>query len=515
VRAVVGFVVRRLVGSALVLLVTTALMFVLVSHAGDPFADLHTRTGPEREAAVADRSRQLHLDRPVPVRYLLWVGQVAGCVVPGHGCDLGRTLHEQDVAVLLGQAIGSTAVLVGTALVLAILLGVGLGTVSALRQYSVFDHTMTLSTFVLLSLPVFWVAVLLKQYAAIGFNDWYADPRVSPVVAVAISVPVGLLAGVLVRDGRLRWMVRIGVAVGVFAFCEYLSVVGWFARPALGPFPIAVASFALALSAAAVTTGGRRDGVLRSVLLIAAIGAIGQFFLTDLLMTPGWASYSGLAALAATAVSVAVLVAVAAGGSRRAAAVRAGVVTSLAIGSLLVLDVLLRSVPGYARLVDGRLLPTAGARTPNLDGTFWQDQLDLLTHLLLPVATIMLVGFVGYLRYARTLVLEVREQDFIRTARAAGLGERAVLVRHVLRNALVPLTTVAAIDLGVLVGGAVITEWVFARPGMGTLFISGLGPPPDPNLVMGFFLVVAVSVVGFNLLADLVHAWFDPRVRLR
>jgi peptide/nickel transport system permease protein len=513
---VLGFLIRRLVGSAVVLVAATGLMFVLVSSAGDPFADLHGLTGPERDVAVADRGEQLHLDRPVPVRYLLWAGRAGGCVVPGHTCDLGRTLHGQEVTVLLGQAIGSTVTLVGISFVAAVVLGVGLGMVAAARQYSIFDHTMTLSTFLLLSLPVFWVAVLLKQYAAIGFNDWYADPRVPPVAAVILSGAAGLLIGAVVDgDRRRRWTVRIGAAVATFVVLEYLSAVRWFSHPAIGPVAIAVASFAAACGVAAVTTGLRRDGVLRSALAVAAVGAAGQFIVTDLLLRPGWVGYGRLGMLAVVAVAAGAGIGALTGGAMRGPAIGAGIVTALTVGALLILDALLRAVPGYSRLVDGRLVPTAGVRTPNLDGTFWQEQLDLLSHLALPVTTMTLVTLVGYLRYTRVLVLEVRSSDYVRTARALGLSEGTVLIRHVLRNALVPLTTVAAIDLGVLLGGAVIAEWVFARPGMGTLFLSGLGPPPDPNLVMGFFLVVATSVVSANLLTDLAHAWLDPRVRLR
>jgi peptide/nickel transport system permease protein len=110
-------------------------------------------------------------------------------------------------------------------------------------------------------------------------------------------------------------------------------------------------------------------------------------------------------------------------------------------------------------------------------------------------------------------MLEVMNQDYVRTARAKGLTERTVVVRHAFRNALIPLTTLAAIDFGALIGGAVITEAVFAWRGMGRLFVEGL-IQVDPNPVMGFFIVTSVAFVIFNMLADIAYAYLDPRIRI-
>ena len=187
--------------------------------------------------------------------------------------------------------------------------------------------------------------------------------------------------------------------------------------------------------------------------------------------------------------------------------------TAAATGFLIVLDILLRSVPGYADLVNGRVFATIGSQTPNFDGSFWQRQLDIFTHLLLPTLAVMLISFAGYSRYSRATMLEVMNQDYVRTARSKGLTERTVVMRHAFRNALIPLTTVAALDFGALIGGAVITEFVFGWQGMGSLFIVGL-LSTDPNPVMGFFIVTAISVTIFNLLADLAYAYLDPRIRL-
>ena len=111
-------------------------------------------------------------------------------------------------------------------------------------------------------------------------------------------------------------------------------------------------------------------------------------------------------------------------------------------------------------------------------------------------------------------MLEVMGQDYVRTARAKGLPERVVITRHAFRNALIPIATIVAIDIGAMLGGAVITESIFSIPGMGTLFIQGVRLV-DPNPVMGFFVVVGLMAVTFNMIADLAYSALDPRVRVK
>ena len=109
-------------------------------------------------------------------------------------------------------------------------------------------------------------------------------------------------------------------------------------------------------------------------------------------------------------------------------------------------------------------------------------------------------------------MLEVLGQDFIRTARAKGLVERAVVLRHALKNALIPIVTVVGVQVGYLLGGAILTETVFAWPGVGSLMIQGILARDFP-LVQGCVLVVALSFVLVNLAVDLLYAWLDPRIR--
>ena len=111
-------------------------------------------------------------------------------------------------------------------------------------------------------------------------------------------------------------------------------------------------------------------------------------------------------------------------------------------------------------------------------------------------------------------MLEIMGQDYIRTARSKGLSERTVVMRHAFRNALIPLATLVAYDIGALIGGAIITESVFAFSGMGQLFVTAVRNV-DPNPVMGVFLITGIVAMVFNLIADLVYSVLDPRVRVK
>jgi peptide/nickel transport system permease protein len=138
---------------------------------------------------------------------------------------------------------------------------------------------------------------------------------------------------------------------------------------------------------------------------------------------------------------------------------------------------------------------------------------DYFRHLLLPVLTLTVQIIASWSRFQRASMLEVLGSDYVRTARSKGLRERRVVVRHALRNALIPLVTVMALDAGALFGGLIITETLFAIPGMGRLFYDAL-LAGDTNVVMAWLVVAATFVVVFNLLADLAYSVLDPRIRL-
>jgi peptide/nickel transport system permease protein len=137
---------------------------------------------------------------------------------------------------------------------------------------------------------------------------------------------------------------------------------------------------------------------------------------------------------------------------------------------------------------------------------------DRLQHLALPVMTLLIISFALYSRYMRASMLDVINSDYVRTARAKGVSEWRVIMRHVFRNALIPITTVAALNFGALLGGAIVTETVFSLDGIGFWFIQALNAR-DLYEVMAYLLITAIVIVVFNLIADITYGFLDPRIR--
>jgi len=154
-------------------------------------------------------------------------------------------------------------------------------------------------------------------------------------------------------------------------------------------------------------------------------------------------------------------------------------------------------------------LPASGIATVGMGGIG-----DRLRHLALPVATLTLASVGGYTRYVRAAMLEALAQDHIRTARAKGASELRIIVHHALRGALVPVTTILALSFGSLVSGALVTETMFAYPGMGKLIFDAV-MGNDYNLALAGLLFAAVVTMLANLAADLAYGWLDPRVTYR
>ena len=164
----------------------------------------------------------------------------------------------------------------------------------------------------------------------------------------------------------------------------------------------------------------------------------------------------------------------------------------------------------WAKWFGSPLLPTSGMYPPGHSGF---DPLLMLKYMVLPVIVVSIQTVAAYSRYMRASLLEVLNSDYLRTARAKGISERTVLVKHALRNALVPIVTLSALDIGAIVGGLIITENIFEYPGMGKFFLTAEGNGDFPEL-MPWMVVLTTSVILFNLLADLAYAWLDPRIRL-
>jgi peptide/nickel transport system permease protein len=153
-------------------------------------------------------------------------------------------------------------------------------------------------------------------------------------------------------------------------------------------------------------------------------------------------------------------------------------------------------------------LPTVGMFEPSAGKTVSQ----VAWHMVLPVAALSLGYLAGYSRYIRGSMLESMGQDYVRTAKSKGLPRRQVVYVHALKNAALPIVTLVALDLPFLLGGAVVTERIFAWPGMGRLFLDHLSRGDTP-VIMGILMMIAVAVVVFQIIADLLYAWLDPRIR--
>lgn len=153
-------------------------------------------------------------------------------------------------------------------------------------------------------------------------------------------------------------------------------------------------------------------------------------------------------------------------------------------------------------------LPTVGMFDPQVGKTPWQ----VFIHMILPVFSLSVTYFAAYSRYIRSTMLEVLSQDYVRTARSKGLPRRQVVYIHALKNAALPIVTVIGLDLPFLLGGAVVTERIFAWPGMGRLFLDHVSRADLP-VVMGILMLVATAVVVFQIITDIIYAWLDPRIR--
>jgi peptide/nickel transport system permease protein len=158
-----------------------------------------------------------------------------------------------------------------------------------------------------------------------------------------------------------------------------------------------------------------------------------------------------------------------------------------------------------------RLFPVASLNDVD-PGTGLDFIIDRAHHLALPVFVLMIAGMASYSRYMRASMLEVVNSDYVRTARAKGVKERRVTMKHAFRNALIPIVTLVALDFGNIMAGAVVTETVFSLDGMGLYFISAL-LTNDPYPVMAWLMIVATMVIVFNLIADITYGLLDPRVR--
>lgn len=315
------YLVRRLLLGLLTLFIITILCFILTRFSADPMAQYANKPNISPEARAQLRIK-LGLDQPLPIQYLRWLG----LAVQG---DMGNSyFSHQPVSLLISQRLPLTLILMFTAQFITVFIALGLGIVSAVRQYTFLDNVITSLSFIGFSMPIFFIALGLMLIFAVQFKAW------------------GL------------------------------------------PY-----------------------------------------------------------------------------------------------------------------------LPTGA--------DIWSPKnlSQLARHMVLPVTCLVIIQTAGYARYIRTSMLEVLGQDYVRTARAKGLTERATLYRHALRNAALPFITILGLDIPFLLGGALVTESIYAWPGMGRLFWE-YAQKGDFPVVLGVLLVVSTAVVFFSIVTDLVYTFIDPRIRL-
>lgn len=420
------------------------------------------------------------------------------------------------MTALLPGAVASTVRLVAASTILAILLGVITGIVSALRQYSAFDLGMTFFSFFLYSLPSFLAAVLLKEFIAIDFNNWLsgADSSFGLVPTIVITLVVAFFLQAIVAGSMKNRLITFGVsAAATLGVLLYMDATNWFQSPGLGPVGLLILIAGVAFVAVVLVTGLGNRRALLAAGITGAIAYAAYFALQGLFdISTIWTI--AILGLATAVVSFAVGWVL--GGNDRSQVIRVAMITGIVSGLLVVADRYLQAWSTYiaSPRINNRPIATVGEQTVGLTGDMWVMGLDTFTHFLLPTIALTLISFAGYTRYARAGLLEVLNQDYIRTARAKGLSERTVVMRHAFRNMLIPITTIVAADIGALLGGAIITERVFAISGMGSLFAVSLDRV-DLNPIMGYFLVIAVTAILFNFIADLSYALLDPRVRVK
>ncbi|MEO9139875.1 MAG: ABC transporter permease [Jatrophihabitans sp.] len=332
------FTIRRLIGSIIVLLITSFLVFTYVASEYDPLKP-YRQIPNIKPQTLANLRHQFHLDQPVLSRYWDWLSHLIDPTwsFPFIHFNFGLDYQNNPISGQLATRLEVTTRMIVGAILLAMIMAIVLGVISGVRRDKPIDVGVTILTFILIALPTFWFAALLKD--------------------MAIRANTGI-------------------------FHE-------------------------------------------------------RFLQVTLEESPGIENYAG----------------------------------------------------------------------------GWEVFRDQLTHLVLPTLSLGLLTAASWIRYQRASTIEVLDADYMRLARAKGVRNRTVIRRHGLRNALIPLVTVMAIDVGALFGGAIITEKVYAWNGMGDFLFKAF-TNEDSYAVIGWVMVSAIFVVLFNLLADLLYAVLDPRIRL-
>ena len=509
-----SYISRRLGISIMILFGSSFLVYNLAAFASDPLAELRLSNDDSAQQQIAALTRQLNLDVPPPLRYFLWLRGLLGVFVGN--LNLGTTRDGLSVQSELAYAIPVTIRLVLVATITAVLLGLALGIISALRQYSRFDYGMTFLAFLLYSLPIFWVAVLLKEFMAIQFNNFLSEPNIPFTWMIGFSIFTGVFWSSLLGGERRRfWTVFGGAFATNFVILWAIDLTDWYLDPGLGPILVAFLSVGIAFGVTAISSGLSDLKAKKAALVMAGL-AVAWYYPAQWIFDNS-ASYLAIIVMLVLLVATGVFVSRIFSKIDRGPIARTAIITGVLCGFLILIDRVMQSWKEYSATdaVNYRPVPTFGQRKDQLvTEDFWLNNLDIIMHLILPTLALILISLAGWIRYSRGALLEVLNQDYIRTARAKGLNERVVITRHAFRNMMLPLSSLFVGEFVGLVGGAVITERVFGWQGMGTLGIKAINTY-DLNLLMGVNLLLSFLVVTGNLLADLLYSALDPRIRLR
>ncbi len=508
-----AYIGRRIAVMLVILFGSSFLIYNAAAYSGDPTEGLRASTDPKAHAKLLALIRSLHLNIPPPARFFIWLKGI-GKVFTGH-LDLGRARDGTLVSTNIAGAIPVTIRLILLSFVLAVLIGIGLGIVSALRQYSRFDYAMTFFAFLMYSLPIFWVAVLLKAYLAISFNNFLVNGKIAPSWILVASAVSGFFWAALISGTRKRVISIFAVgAIATSLFLFFLSATKWFTHPGLGPIMMLALGIGFALGVTYLSTGLANKSALRSSLAVVFVGFILYFPVEYFLKR--YANLLTLVAMLVVTLAVAASFGFIFAKIDRRPIIRTSIITSIFVGLLFIMDKLMKTWVPYVNTdaIHQRPIPTISQSNDLLPpGNFWFTFLDTALHLVLPTIALLLISMAGYIRYSRGTMLEVLNQDYIRTARAKGLPERTVIMRHAFRNTLIPITTILVVDFAGIMGGAIITENVFGWRGMGTQFNVAIHTQ-DLNLLMGVTIFTSSLIILANLTADLLYSALDPRIRV-
>ena len=508
-----AYIGRRFGVLLVILFGSSFVLYNAEGYSSDPTEGLRGSTDPHVKAQLEALVRNLHLNVPPPARYFIWLRGIGG-LFTGH-LDFGKTRDSNPVSTYISSAIPVTIRLILLSTILAITLGILLGIISALRQYSRFDYGMTFIAFLMYSLPIFWVAVLLKEYLAISFNNFLLNGKIAPLWIISASVFAGIFWAAIISGSRQRVFAIFAISGTASAvFLELLSVTKWFTHPGLGPIMMFVLGIGFAFGVTYISTGLSNKAALHSSLAVIVISLV-LYFPVEYIFNKS-PHLSTILIMAVLTFAIAVGVGTGFAKIDRRPVIRTSVITAVFAGLLFIIDKLMKTWVPYVNsdAIHQRPIPTISQSNSLLpSGNFWFSFLDLVLHLVLPTIALFLISMAGYIRFSRGTLLDVLNQDYIRTARAKGLPERTVVMRHAFRNTLIPITTIVVVDFAGIIGGAIITERVFGWQGMGTLFNKAINNV-DLNLLMGVALITSTLAVLANLVADLLYSALDPRIRV-